>query len=99
LVAVYNPEKREIYQQYVDVEGPLTQQVQGEQRVVMVVSTRMGLSGPPTRHFIDPNTYEWLGSVNEEDGLEIWPADAETLRQIWEDPDLSAPDARQREGN
>src|SRR5690606_18022778 len=34
LVAVYNPEKREIYQQYVDVEGPLTQQVQGEQRVV-----------------------------------------------------------------
>ncbi len=97
LVAVYNPEKREIYQKYVDVEGLRNQSVQGQERLVMVVTTRMGMSGERTRHFIDPESFDWLGSVNEEDGLEIWPSDPDTLKQIWENPDLSAPDARQRD--
>jgi hypothetical protein len=98
LVAVYNPEKREVYQKYVDVEGLRNERVQDEMRLVMVVTTRVGLSGPRTRNFVDPDTYRWLGSVSEEDGLEIWPSDAQTLRQIWENPQLTAPDARPREG-
>jgi hypothetical protein len=96
LVAVYNPEKREIYQKYVDVEGLRNETVQGQSRLTMVVTTRLGLSGPRTRHFIDPETFQWIGSVNEEDGIELWPTDAETLKEIWKDVDLTVPDARQR---
>ncbi len=96
LVAVYNPEKREIYQQYVDVEGLRNETVRGQQRLVMLVTTRTGLSGSKTRHLIDPDTYRWLGSENPDEGLEIWPSDAATLQEIWGDPDLSVPDPRER---
>lgn len=94
LVAVYNPEKREIYQQYLDVEGLKNENIQGQTRLVIVVTTRLGLSGPRTRHFIDPEAYTWLGSVNEESKVELWPSDKETLIKIWENPELSPPDAR-----
>ena len=97
LTAVYNPEKREVYQLYVDVEGLRNEKVQDQTRMVMVVSTRLGLSGARRRHYIDPDNFAWLGSISEEDGLEIWPSDAETLRQIWESPELTPPDARARE--
>lgn len=97
LVAIYNPAQREIYQQYIDVEGLRNEKVQDQTRLVMVVTTRIGLAGAKTRHFIDPDSFTWLGSISEEDGLEILPSDAATLRQIWEEPELEAPDARSRE--
>ena len=95
LVAVYNPEKREVFQQYVDV-GPLAQEtVNGQRRTVRAVTTRMGLGGKPVRHFVDPETYAWLGSVDEGAGVSVWPTDRQTLQQIWSNPELTAPDARQ----
>lgn len=96
LVAVYNPEKREVYQKYVDVEGLRNEMVQGQERLVMVVTTRLGFSGPRTRHFVDPESFDWLGSVSEEDGLEIWPTNAQTINEIFKDANLTVPDVRQR---
>ena len=93
LMAVYAPDRKEVWQQYVDVEGPQGESVQGKRRDVWVVSTRLGLSGEVTRHFVDAGTYAWLGSVTA-DGVENWPTDAATLASIWSDANLTAPDAR-----
>lgn len=83
LVAVYNPEQTEIWQQYVDVEGPRNETVFGEKQLVMIVTTRMGLSGDPTTHYISTDGYRWLGSMNEATGVEIRPVDEATLRSVW----------------
>lgn len=83
LIAMYDPARTEVWQQYVDVEGPRNETVQGEKQLVMIVTTRMGLSGDPTKHYISTDGYKWLGSVNEATGVEIQPVDRETIRSVW----------------
>ena len=93
LVAVYAPDRKEVWQQYVDVEGPRSETVNGERREVYIVTTRLGLSGSRTRHYVSPQTFQWLGSVAD-DGVENWPSDAATIRAKFPDARITAPDAR-----
>ena len=95
LVAVYDRERMEVWQVYVDVEGPREEVVDGEKRLVIVVSLRQGLSGSRTRHFIDPYEYNWLGSVNDATGVEVWPTDAQTINSLWKGADLSRPETQE----
>lgn len=83
LVAVYDPTRTEVWQQYVDVEGPRNETINGQKQLVMVVTTRMGLSGNPTTHYISTGEYRWLGSVNEATGVQIQPVDRQTIQKIW----------------
>jgi hypothetical protein len=83
LIAMYDPAQTEVWQQYIDVEGPRTETVHGTKQLVMVVTTRMGLSGDPTTHYISTDGYRWLGSINEATGVEIQPVDQETIRGVW----------------
>ena len=94
LVAVYAPDRKEVWQQYVDVEPINSVPVHGVRREAIVVATRLGLGGSVTRHYVEPQTFKWLGSVGD-DGVENWPSDVATIRSIWDDANLAAPDARQ----
>jgi hypothetical protein len=47
-----------------------------------VVSSRLGLSGPPTLHYIDAVDYRWLGSVNDDAGTMVLPATSEEVEAI-----------------
>lgn len=86
MIAVYAPERREVMNKYLDVAPPRRMTTPGgEQRLVMLVTTRLGLAGAPTRHYVDAETYEWLGSVNEETDLQIWPSSREEIAQVWQD--------------
>ena len=99
MLAVYAPGRREVMNQYVDVSAPrkptpedradlpeLSLRDDGDASPrVTVVTTRLGLNGPPTRHYVDADGYAWLGSVNEEGGTRVIPATREEIEAIWRD--------------
>ena len=92
MVAVYAPQKREVWSQYIDVSGarelPVpdgsAEQVTRENRVVITVKIKLGVSGDVTTHYIDAESYHWLGSVNEDTGIEVLPTNLETLQKLWQ---------------
>ncbi len=92
MVAAYAPDRREIFSRYLDVGEPevVTLPAGGQGRAI-VVTSRMGYSGQPTRHFIDPKTFVWLGSSTPSTSTQIYPVTREALEQalvgtaIWDD--------------
>ena len=99
MVAVYAPGRREVMNQYVDVSAPRRPTSQDRADLpelavrddgdasprVIVVTTRLGLNGPPTRHYVGADAHGWLGSVNEESGTRVIPATREEIEAIWRD--------------
>lgn len=90
LIAVYAPDRREVWSKYIDVAPPRTVRLPGDrgERLVLIVTTRLGLNGDATRHFIDSQTYEWLGSVTDATATEVWPCDREEIEEVWRDTPL-----------
>lgn len=86
MIAVYAPDRREVMNKYIDVAPPRQMTTPaGERRLVMLVTTRLGLAGAPTRHYVDAESYAWLGSVNDETGIRIWPGTREDIAEVWQD--------------
>ena len=87
MVAVYAPDRRQVWNQYVDVGVPrrMAPPGGGGERSIIPVSVRRGLGGPATEHFVDAETFEWLGDRNDETGVTKWPTTREELAAVWAD--------------
>jgi hypothetical protein len=84
MVATYVPDRRELFNKYLDVAAPTQAELPGGGMArVVVVSSRVGYEGSPTRHYLDADTFRWLGSRNEGTGVTAVPVTREELETIW----------------
>jgi len=74
MVATYVPGRREVYSRYLDVApaAEVTLPAGGRGRAIIVTS-RLGHAGEPTRHYVDANDFTYLGSVTPGEGLQVIP--------------------------
>jgi hypothetical protein len=84
---------------YIDVLPAALVNLDGRGVVAVAIKDHLGLEGPVTTHYIDPETGAYLGSVNvvtAKDGTqttdEILPTDPGTLRRLWPNCNLTRPD-------
>ena len=84
-IAVWVPSRREVMMKYVDVAAPAEVELPGGRgtREAIVVSTRIGLNGVATDHFIDADTFAWLGTSGGEADTEVWPATPDEIAEVW----------------
>ncbi|HEX8324289.1 MAG TPA: hypothetical protein VF595_10285 [Tepidisphaeraceae bacterium] len=92
LFAVFNSESRQVMMRYVDVSPEQDVKLDGRVERAVGVSERLGTGGSVTTHYFGSKG-AYLGSVNNDSKLEILPTDAETLRALWKDANLKAPEA------
>jgi len=92
MFASYVSETRAVMTRYVDVEREQLVALDGPKRVSAVpVRDRMGLEGSVTTHWMSPEG-QLLGSTNEDTKITILPSDEATLRKLWVDAKLTAPE-------
>jgi hypothetical protein len=100
MFATYISEPRPaIANRYIDV-GPIEEVTLNGKKVTGVgVRDHIGLEGPVTTHYMDPISNQYLGSIckyvgpkKQEFLLVVVPTDADTLKKIWENADLSRPE-------
>ncbi|MEM1013127.1 MAG: hypothetical protein AAGI46_13015, partial [Planctomycetota bacterium] len=73
MVASYVPERREVMSRYLDVQPPAEVSVPGGgRREAYIVSSRIGFTGEPTRHYVDAETFNWLGSITPSQGVQVF---------------------------
>jgi hypothetical protein len=84
---------------YIDVLPAALVNLDGRGVVAVAIKDHLGLEGPLTTHYVDPETGAYLGSVNivtAKDGTqttdEILPTDPGTLRRLWPNCNLTRPD-------
>jgi len=90
LFAVYVPDQRSVMLRYVDVEPERDVKFGGRSFRARAVKDRIGLEGSVTTHYITA-AGEYMGSVNADSKIVVVPTDADALKKLWKDADLSAP--------
>lgn len=90
LFATYASENRQVMLRYVDVGREETVELNDKTVRAVPVTERLGTDGPKTVHYMSP-TGEYLGSVNQEQKLQILPTTREELTHLWRDANLTAP--------
>jgi hypothetical protein len=96
LFATYIGDSREVMLRYIDVLAEADVTFNGQRRRAVVVQDRIGLRGSTTLHYYSADgTY--LGSENKDAAIVILPTDAATLRRIWNDVELTRPQAVEKE--
>ena len=88
LVAVYAPGRREVMNKYVDVAGPALVTPPGAAAGdlpvrAFTVTTRLGVGGDPTVHYVAAEGYRWLGSVDGAGGTSVIPSTRDEVDAIW----------------
>jgi hypothetical protein len=95
LFAVYVSDTREVMHRYVDVGTDQVVNFNGKQIQAVPITDRITLEGPPTIHYMDPDTGKYLGSFNKQSKFTILPSTAAELQKIWENKaDLTRPRAQ-----
>ena len=84
MIAVYAPDRREIMSKYIDVgERQRLDTPGGEAAFVVPVDVRIGLAGTATRHFVEDQTWRWLGSDNPATDTQVIPSTRDAIDAIW----------------
>ena len=84
MVAVYAPDRREVYSKYLDVADVAEVKLPaGGTGKAIVVSARLGYAGQPTEHYIDPGTFAWLGSKTPGSATAVYPASLEVVAETF----------------
>ena len=104
LFAAYEPGadggQAAVMMRYVDVLSPADVTLDGKDVFAVPVKDRIGLEGATTTHYLSPEDGSYLGSVITIPGRDasdqattqmILPTDADALKQLWPNCDLSAP--------
>ncbi len=91
LFASYVPTTRVLMMRYVDVSEEKDLSFNGETFRGHAVSEHVGLDGPPTVHYIAMDG-KYKGSENKEAKTLILPAEEETIRKVWNNPNLTRPE-------
>ncbi|MGB7156549.1 MAG: hypothetical protein WBD40_00700 [Tepidisphaeraceae bacterium] len=90
MFASFVTDTREVMSRYIDVEREQLVTLDGKRRSAIPVRDRIGLDGSVTTHWMSPEG-KYLGSTNDDTKVTILPSDAETLRKLWADAQLTAP--------
>lgn len=90
LFASYVSERAAVMMRYVDVLAEREVVLDGQRVRAVPVVDRIGIEGDPTVHYVTRDG-RYLGSVNESAKITVLPSDAETLRRIWLNADLTRP--------
>ncbi|HEV2294198.1 MAG TPA: hypothetical protein VGR35_10095 [Tepidisphaeraceae bacterium] len=91
MFASYVGETRAVMSRYVDVGREQSVTLNGNKHIAVPVKDRIGLEGSVTTHWMSPEG-KYLGSTNEESKITVLPTDEATLRKIWTDAQLTAPE-------
>jgi hypothetical protein len=85
---------------YIDVLPAAQVRLEGKTIIAVQVKDHIGLEGPVTTHYLNPDDGAYLGSVTssvDKDGNPttemVLPTDAATLRKIWPQCNLTRPDS------
>jgi hypothetical protein len=88
-----------VMSRYVEVQPPMTVELDGQRVVAVPVRDQLGLQGPITMHYLNPDSGAFLGTVakgTDRNGKEtvdmILPTDAVTLKRLWPNCNLTRPD-------
>lgn len=92
MFASFVSETRAVMSRYVEVGREQNVTLDGTKRIAVPVTDRLGLDGSITTHWMSP-AGKYLRSTNEDSKVTILPTDQATLRNIWLDADLTAPEA------
>ena len=92
LFATYASENRQVMLRYVDVGIEQTVELNDKTFRAIPVTERLGADGAKTIHYLSP-AGEYLGSVNEEQKIQILPTTRDELTRLWRDANLTAPAA------
>jgi hypothetical protein len=95
---IYVPDVREVMMRYVDVLEVTKIEFNGKTIRAVPVNDRLGLEGPVTTHYVSPDG-KWLGSDSKDTGITAIPSDEETLLKLWQDANLTVPDAPEKKGD
>jgi hypothetical protein len=98
MFASFVAETREVMSRYLDVGREQNVTLDGKKMTAIPVKERIGLEGSTTTHWISPDG-KYLGSVNEDSKVTVLPTDEATLRKIWVDAKLTAPEPAKKEGS
>jgi hypothetical protein len=90
LFATYSSDTRQVMLRYVDVGIEQNVALNDKTFRAIPITERLGADGPKTIHYMSA-TGEYLGSVNEEQKLQIVPTTRQELVNLWRDADLSKP--------
>jgi hypothetical protein len=92
LFAVYVPDARAVMMRYLDVLA--AKQVTFNNKTVRAVPVedRLGLEGSVTIHYMTSDQV-WIGSENKDTGVTVIPSDEMTLLALWNDANLTRPEA------
>ncbi|MDQ3440974.1 MAG: hypothetical protein M3478_11570, partial [Planctomycetota bacterium] len=91
MFASFVSETREVMSRYLDVGREQNVTLDGRKLTAVPVKERIGLEGSVTTHWISPDG-KYLGSVNEDSKVMVLPSDEASLRKIWVDAKLTAPE-------
>jgi hypothetical protein len=91
MFASYVSEARGVMSRYVDVGRERNVVLDGKKHLAVPVQDRLGLEGSITTHWMSVDG-KYLGSTNDDSKLTIVPSDEATLRKIWADAKLTAPE-------
>lgn len=94
LFATYVSDFKRVMLRYVDVEPPVNVTLDGESVLAVPIKDRIGLEGSITIHYMSHDG-KYLGSVNEQTKVKVLPTDAETLKKLWKDVNLTRPEVHQ----
>jgi hypothetical protein len=92
MFSTYVSDNRQIMARYVDVLPAQNINLDGQIRLLVPVSDRVGWDGAPTLHYLTPDGV-YVGSVNEAAGVTVLVSDEAAIRTLWKDADLSRPSA------
>jgi hypothetical protein len=93
MFASYVGETRAVMSRYVEVGREQSVTLDGKKHVAVPVTDRFGLEGSITTHWMSPEG-KYLGSTNDDSKVTVLPIDDATLRRIWTDAKLTAPDRK-----
>ncbi len=87
MFAFYVSSERRVMSRYVDVDSARDVELNGQTVRAVPVSDRIGVDGIPTIHYVTRGG-EWLGSVNDDQKLQVLATDEQTLSDIWKNDPL-----------
>lgn len=91
LFATYVSDQQEVMSRYVDIGRETEVALGGTTHRAIPIKDRIGIEGSVTTHYVTPDG-RYLGSVNEDSKITILPSDADAIRKIWSNANLTRPD-------
>lgn len=90
LFATYVSDQREVMLRYIDVGVEQKVSLAGKSFEAIPIKDRIGYEGPITTHYMSLDG-KYLGSENKDSKIVLLPSDADSIKKIWQNADLTRP--------